>query len=98
MVFSEAAKKEKTENSSHLFKQDCHSSTFSLKNILCFCVEIEFEAAGHLSEIFGCIVVWTCAVIWSHQLPLCGSTLRLTTKLHGCLAVHGRGMVISSAV
>lgn len=60
------------------------------RNLLCFCVEIEFEAAGHSSEISVCLVVWACAVIWSHQLPLCRPTLRLMPKLHVCPAIHDR--------
>lgn len=66
VVFSKAAKKEKAETPSSLFRQDRHTFTFSARNLPCFCVEIESEAAGHLSEISGCLAVWTCAVIWLH--------------------------------
>lgn len=98
LVLSKAVKKEKAETPSSLLRQDHHTSTFSLRNLLCFCVEIEFEAPGPLSEISGCLVVWTCVVTWSCQLYLCRSTQRLTPKLHGCPPIHDRGMVIPSAV
>lgn len=98
VVFSKAAKKEKAETPPSLFRQDHHTSRFFLRNLLAFSVEIEFEASGHLPEISGCLVAWTCGVTWSHILPLCASTLRLTPKIHGCPATHDRGMVLCSAV
>lgn len=65
VVFSKAARKETAETPSSLFRQSHHTSTFSPRDFLCFCVETESEAAVHLSEISGCFFLdMFCDMVW----------------------------------